>query len=137
MLRYTDDLSTITYEMLIGFFAGWPNPPSPKNHLRILHGSALVVLAIDDHADRVVGFINAISDGVMAAYIPLLEVLPEYRKQGIGGELVRRMMQRLGHLYMVDVICDSDVVPFYEKVGMKAGTGAMRRNYERQSCEAS
>lgn len=137
MLRYSDDLSTITPEMLIGFFAGWPNPPSPKNHLRILHGSAHVILAIDDGADRVVGFITAISDGVMAAYIPLLEVLPEHRKQGIGGELVRRMMQRLGHLYMVDVMCDADVVPFYERLGLNAGAGAMRRNYAQQSCEAS
>ena len=39
------------------------------------------MLARDD-AGRVVGFVTAISDGVLSAYIPLLEVLPEYQGAG-------------------------------------------------------
>jgi len=132
-VQYVDSLDGITAAMLEGFFEGWPDPPTPENHLRLLRGSAHVVLAMDD--GRVVGFVNAISDGVMSAYIPLLEVLPTYKGQGIGRELVQRMFTRLEHLYMVDVMCDADIVPFYEKLGMTPGTGAMLRNYERQSCE--
>lgn len=135
MIRYSNHVDGVTADMLHGFFEGWPNPPSPANHLRLLCGSAHFVLAIDDDAGRVVGFINAISDGVMSAYIPLLEVLPEYRGRGIGGELVRRMLTAVEHLYMVDVMCDAHVVPFYEKLGMKPGSGAMLRNYQRQSCD--
>lgn len=131
-ISYTDNPAAVTADMLDGFFEGWPNPPSPSDHLRLLRGSAHAVLAI--HDNRVVGFINAISDGVMSAYIPLLEVLPEYRGNGIGRELVTRMLDRLDHLYMVDVMCDADVVPFYERLGLTPGTGAMQRNYARQSC---
>ncbi|MTD14281.1 GNAT family N-acetyltransferase [Nakamurella sp. YIM 132087] len=78
-------------------------------------------------AERVVGFVTAVSDGVLAAYLPLLEVLPEFQGQGIGSELVRRMLDLLGGLYMVDVVTDPDVVPFYERFGMVPGTALMLR----------
>lgn len=136
MIRFESDAELIEEHMLHGFFEGWPNPPSPENHLRLLRGSDHVVLAIDDEHGSVIGFITAISDSVMSAYIPLLEVLPAYRGQGIGRELAKRMIQSLEHLYMVDVMCDPQVVPFYEKLDMTPGSGAMLRNYARQSCTA-
>ncbi|MCP4541140.1 MAG: GNAT family N-acetyltransferase [Chloroflexi bacterium] len=119
-----------------GFFEGWPNPPSPQVHLKLLANSDHVVLAVDQELDVVVGFITAISDGVLAAYIPLLEVLPAYRGRGIGKELVRRMLDRLGGLYAIDLMCDSDVQPFYASLGMRPAIGMMIRNYEYQSGRA-
>jgi len=74
MITYTDSLDHITPDKLQGFFVGWPNPPNPETHLRILQGSAHFILAIDDQTNQVIGFITAISDGVSAAYIPHLEV---------------------------------------------------------------
>src|SRR5262245_27738350 len=106
-ITYTDSLENIAADKLQGFFVGWSNPPSPEAHLRILAGSDHVVLALD--CDRVIGFITAISDGVSAAYIPFLEVLPAYKGQGIGTELVQRMLEKLRHLYGIDLICDTDV----------------------------
>ena len=61
-------------DQLAGFFVGWPDPPSPETHLKILHASHAIVLA-QDRSGQVVGFINAVSDGILSAYIPLLEVL--------------------------------------------------------------
>lgn len=110
-----------------GFFEGWPTPPTPEEHRALLVASTQVVLALDGR--KVVGFINALSDGILAAYIPLLEVLPAYRRRGIGTELVRRMLQALGPLYMVDVLCDPDVVPFYERLGFSPSSGVRIRNY--------
>lgn len=132
MIRYDDSLEDISADDLTGFFAGWPDPPSPEAHLRLLRGSGRVVLAIDDSTGHVVGFITAITDGVLSAYIPLLEVLPQYQGRGIGTELVRRMLGVLD-LYMVDVVCDPDVVPFYERFGMIPGTAMMSRRNDRQS----
>ena len=83
--------------------------------------------------DKVVGFVTAISDGVLAASVPLLEVRPAYRGRGVGRELMRRMLEMLDGLYMVDLLCDSDLQPFYEKVGMRRSPGMMVRNYARQS----
>ena len=119
MIDYQDDLHGITPDRVVGFWVGWPAPPTQEMHLRIMQGSEAVVLAIDPEADgRVVGFVTAIGDGVLAASIPLLEVLPAYQGQGIGSQLVRRMLAKLNDRYMVDLVCDEDVVPFYERLGL-------------------
>jgi len=133
MVHLVESTEGITSEQLKGFFVGWPDPPSPEMHLRILHGSAAIVLAVDDATQQVVGFVTAVSDGVLAAYIPLLEVLPAWQGQGIGTRLVERMLQRLAHLYMIDLLCDATVQPFYATLGMQPATGMFVRNYARQS----
>jgi GNAT superfamily N-acetyltransferase len=112
-----------------GFFEGWAAPPDPDQHLRLLVNSAHVVVARDD-SGAVIGFVNALSDGVLSAYVPLLEVLPAHRGKGVGTELVRRLMGTLVDLYMVDVMCDAEIQPFYERLGFVASSGAIRRNYK-------
>jgi hypothetical protein len=71
---YLDSLAGVTAADLQGFFVGWPDPPSPETHYRMLAGSQHILLARDAATGQIVGFINAVSDGVLAAYIPLLEV---------------------------------------------------------------
>ncbi|MET8334901.1 GNAT family N-acetyltransferase [Streptosporangium canum] len=118
MIRYTDTVDTIEADRLTGFFVGWPTPASPEQHLAVLRGSYRAVVAIDEETDRVVGFINMISDGVLTAFVPWLEVLPEYQGQGIGSELVRRILADTEHLYSVDLLCDASLQPYYERFGM-------------------
>lgn len=133
MISYTASVTGITPEQLGGFFVGWPDPPSPEIHLRLLVNSHHVVLAVEEETGSVVGFITAVSDGVLAAYIPLLEVLPAYQGRGIGSELVRRLLEKLRGLYAIDLICDPELQPFYGRFGMKPYTGMVLRNYGRQS----
>jgi len=130
----------INYSLIIskqdnleGFFVGWPNPPSSKTLIKILKGSYKYIVAKDDN--KVIGFITAISDGILSAYIPFLEVLPEYQSCGVGKQLVSKMRDELSHLYMIDLICDSELIPFYEKLGMSKSYGAIVRNYEMQNGE--
>ena len=132
MIEYIDSLKNVTAHKLEGFFVGWPNPPSGETHLKILEQSYCVVLAVDTETDRVVGFVNAIGDGFYCAYLPLLEVLPEYKGRGIGLELMRRMLARFEDMYMVDLLCDPELQPFYQKLGMKPVSAMMIRNFERQ-----
>jgi ribosomal protein S18 acetylase RimI-like enzyme len=132
-IRFLDDLNVITANQLSGFFVGWSDPPNPETHLRILKGSYRAVLALDEQTGQVVGFVTAISDGVLSAYIPLLEVLPDYHDRGIGQALVARLLEMLKHLYMVDLLCDPDLQPYYERLGMRKGCGMMVRRYEYQS----
>lgn len=133
MIRFTDSLGDTTPKQLEGFFVGWPNPPAPATHLLLLQRSAAVELAFDDSTGQVVGFINALSDGVLTAYIPLLEVLPAYQGQGIGHTLVERMLARLRDLYAVDLLCDPELQTFYAQAGMRPASGMLLRNYDRQS----
>ena len=85
--------------------------------------------------NAVIGYITAITDGVSAAYIPHLEVRPSWQGQGIGSELVRRMLAQLRHLYMIDLMCDDELQPFYERLGFRPWTGMLIRNYDRQACD--
>ena len=136
LITYTDSLADVTIDHLRGgFFVGWPNPPSPTTHYRILRNSAAIVLArIED--GTVVGFITAVSDGVSCAYIPHLEVLPAYQGQGIGTELTRQMLAKFRQIYMIDLVCDPELQPFYERLGMRRVTGMVVRHYDRQAGES-
>ena len=133
MIAYIDSVEGITPGQLDGFFVGWPNPPAPEAHLKLLENSEYIVLAVDDETENVTGYITAVSDGVLAAFIPHLEVLPAYQGHGIGSELMRRMLQKLRDFYAVDLICDPELQPFYARFGMAPYSGMIIRNYERQS----
>lgn len=133
MIIYQDGVDGVTEELLVGFFVGWPNPPTPAVHLRLLRGSQHCVLARDGVGGPVVGFVNAVGDGVLSAYIPLLEVLPAYQGRGIGTALMARMLEQLRGFYMVDLLCDPELQPYYERLGMRPASGMLLRNYDRQS----
>jgi len=132
-IEYRHDTGGVTPEQLRGFFEGWPSSPPPEKHLEILRRASHVVLAVETTTGDVVGLVNAVSDGVLAAYVPLLEVRRDFRGRGIGTELVRRLVARLRDLYMIDVICDEDVAPFYDRLGFRRLVGMAIRNYDRQS----
>lgn len=132
-LEYRDSLAGLAPAQMTGFFVGWPDPPQPETLWRILSGSRHVWLAFDPAAQRIVGFVNAVGDGVLAAYIPLLEVLPEYQGRGIGRELVRRMLASTARYYMTDLLCDAELQGFYAGLGMRRAHGMLVRRYERQS----
>jgi ribosomal protein S18 acetylase RimI-like enzyme len=123
MVEYSESVEGVDETQLRGFFAGWSHAPTPEQHLAILRASGHVVLAFD--RERVVGFVTAVGDGVLSAFIPLLEVQPEYRGRGIGTELMRRMLARLESLYMVDLSCDSTLEPFYRRLGLQTLDRAM------------
>ena len=132
-IRYVEDTAGVAPEQLAGFFVGWPNPPSPATHLRLLQASDHIVLARDETTNAVIGYITALSDGVLFAYISSLEVLPAFQGHGIGSELVRRLLARLQDIYAIDLLCDPDVQDFYARLGMRPAGGMLIRNYARQS----
>nr|WP_255638934.1 GNAT family N-acetyltransferase [Deinococcus betulae] len=94
-------------------------------------GSYRFVLAVQN--GQVIGFVQAISDGVLTAFIPLLEVHPDHQGQGIGRALMERMLAELGDLYATDLACDDDLVPFYEGLGLRQANLMFRRNYAQQN----
>ena len=130
MIEYIETTEGITISMLQGFFAGWRNPHTPETHLEILKKSAYIVLALDRATNKIVGFITAITDFVQSAFIPLLEVLPEYRNRDIGSSLAKRMLEKLNHIYAIDLMCDHELQGFYQKLGMTPAVGMVIRNYD-------
>src|SRR5688572_25103359 len=132
-IDYLTTVEGVRIDQLQGFFVGWPNPPSPETHLRLLRSSAVVALAQDRSLGHVVGFATALTDGVLSAYIPLLEVLPGYQRRGIGTALVHSVLDQLGSLYMVDVTCDEALQPLYARFGLRPSRGMALRHYDHQS----
>ena len=133
-IHYIDSPVSIYPHQLKGFFVGWQNPPTPEKHHEVLRKSDYCVIAVDEDKDnQVVGFITAITDHVLTAYISLLEVLPEYQKHGIGEQLVKRLFAKVGGLYTVDMLCQPELVPYFEGIGMNKAAGVVLRNDSRQA----
>jgi ribosomal protein S18 acetylase RimI-like enzyme len=127
---FLNDAHAIEPDAMSGFFEKWPDPPSADRRLAALRGSTHAIVAVHREANEAAGFITALSDGAIAAYIPLLEVRPQWRSQGLGSHLVRLMMDVLRDQYMIDIVCDDDVLPFYERLGFTSWTAAVRRDRE-------
>jgi len=127
MITYKSSLEGIEPTMLQGFFVGWRQSLTEAQHFTILQNSSHIVLALED--DKVVGFINALSDRVHFAFIPMLEVLPEYQNNGIGRELTNRMLGQLAGLTCIDLTCDKDMQGYYEQFGMFKSHGMVIRKY--------
>ena len=120
-------------ELADGFFQGWQQHPDKKTHRKILKDSFKSIVAIDAEINQIVGYITIISDGVLSAYIPLLEVIPAYRNRGIGSQLLKLALKELDNFYMIDLVCDDERVSFYEKQGMTKWTAMLWRNYKKQT----
>jgi GNAT superfamily N-acetyltransferase len=127
-IEYHSSPAGLQANQVDGFFVGWPVRPAAATLLRHLRTSYRCVIAVDAEKDRAVGIATAVSDGLLAASIPLVEVLPGWHGRGIGTELVRQLLDQLDHLYAIDISCDAEMRPFYERFGFTPGVAMMRRN---------
>lgn len=81
---------------------------------------------------RIVGYAAVVSNGVTDAYIQDVMVHPDCQKQGVGTQLMERVLARLTAegVYMVSVIYGEEALrPFYERFGfftMLCGQREMR-----------
>lgn len=112
------------------FFAGWRKKPSTETFYKTLEGSDYVILAVDQKTNSIVGYVTAISDGVLSAYIPFLEVDVAYQKLGIGKKLLKLMLQELSRFYMIDLVCDKEMAGFYKEAGLESWHAMIKRNYQ-------
>lgn len=122
--------------VISGFFSDWTNPPTPELTRRILDQSYRAFVAVDPERNAVVGLVTCVSDGLISAYVPLLEVLEPYRRRGLGRALCEEMFKSLANIYMIDLVCDANVVGFYERLGMKQAGAMIFRNYYALSCSS-
>ena len=102
---------------------GWISGKYPQQLVKAMQGSATVFSAWD--GEKLVGLINVLDDGAMAAYIHCLLVNPNWHGKGIGSELVRRVREKYkSYLYLTLVAEERKNVAFYEKLGFSAETRA-------------
>ncbi|WP_275259470.1 GNAT family N-acetyltransferase [Paenibacillus pinistramenti] len=101
----------------------WESGKYPDELLQAIRGSHSVAAAWD--GQRLVGLINALSDGALTAYFHYMLVNPEYQGQGIGRELMNRMLERYRDYKTKVLISYPDAVEFYTKNGFHSEDGAV------------
>lgn len=103
------------------FSVGWDSGNYPDKLQLAIRNSHKVISAWDK--DRLVGLMNAISDGAMTAYFQYLLVHPDYQGQGIGKELVERMLAEYKDYARKVLIAYEKETEFYKGCGFEVGEG--------------
>ena len=107
--------------------------PYSSDYLRLLttwHPELFLVAVFDE---LVLGYVVASAKGKQGRIISLA-VRPEYRKRGIGTDLLRRLLERLQSIGVVEVSLEVRednlaAITVYDKLGFKL-TGRIDRYYE-------
>lgn len=69
--------------------------------------------------DKLIGYIDTVSNGVTDAYIQDLMVHPDYQGKEIGTELMNKTIEHLkeNKIYMISVVFEERLLPFYKRFG--------------------
>ena len=115
-ITYSDNRN-IPHDALLRLYSAneWSSAGKPAELRDALMNSHSLLTAWDGH--RLVGLGNTISDGHLVVYYPHLLVDPDYQRQGIGTELMRRLMANYKGFHQHVLIADGRVIDFYTKCG--------------------
>ncbi len=109
-----------TADQLIELYdnAGLTRPTSDKERMqKMSNNSNLIVTAWDN--DFLVGVARSITDWVWACYLSDLAVRHEYKKEGIGRQLINLTKEKVGDQSMVLLLSVPTAMEYYPKVGFE------------------
>ena len=118
-ITYRDD-QKIDEKIVCAFFskyATWKVYPDPEKWKVILENSCAVISAW--HNDHLVGLSRGISDKVRFAQVVGVLVHPDYRRRGIGKELVSRLLNTPAMSVRGVCLGTHAMYEFYESLGFK------------------
>lgn len=114
-----------TYDLLQ--HNGWSQRiTSLEQFTTLVNASSCNFIALKE--GQVIGYIRAITDGLSNGYIPMLVVASDYRKQGIGRDLVQTVMNSAPQATWVLRAGREGSANFFEKLGFQMSHVAMERN---------
>ena len=94
-----------------------------------LAGHTYFTLACLD-GERLVAYLDVLSDGVEDAFIRDLMVRREYQRRGIGTRLLKMAQERIraAGIRSVGVIFEPELAPFYRQAGFQVVAGGVMDN---------
>jgi len=99
----------------------WPSLTNAEVVMEVCNApGAVAYVALSD--DRLVGWAQALGDGVLQSHLSFLAVHPDHRRRGIGRLLVMATFQATGTKRM-DLVTDADASGFYERFAHKSMVG--------------
>lgn len=116
-ITYTFEVSNITKEGLEKLFLSldWTSGTYPNKLYEAIMNSHSVVTAWD--GDRLVGLINALSDGALTTYFPYVLSDPAYQGNGIGTVMMEMMLEKYKDFYTKVLVSYPEAVDFYRQLG--------------------
>jgi len=126
MIQYDMNARIASHE-LDEFFQNWESPPPSEIKGKLSDGSDLIITAREN--GRLVGFLTAISDGAMHAFVTLVEVLETHQGKGIGNHLMKLAISQFKGYYDIVLITDPDKGAFYKKLGFNEIYGMHLRDF--------
>jgi predicted N-acetyltransferase YhbS len=127
MVTYIYTLDRVAWQELADLVAAAGFGTSSADDMRRAYEhSALRVFAWKEA--RLVGAARAISDGVYHAMLCDVMVLPAYQGQGIGRELVQRILAELGGIKLLTTAAFGKE-GFYRRLGFRCHKTALAINY--------
>ena len=119
MIRYEFDATVSPADIAnLRQAVGWNRMQRDLSDPRLT--TTLQLCAYDEN--HLIGYAQVISNHVTDAYIQDVMVHPDYQRQGIGTQLMEKLLSRLEEdgIYMVSVIYgDAELRSYYEEFGFK------------------
>jgi GNAT superfamily N-acetyltransferase len=85
------------------------------------------------HEDRQIGFTRAASDGFVFAYLADVYVLTEFRRQGLGTELVRFSVEEGSLAHLRWLLHTPDMHGFYKKAGFSEPSARVMEHFRSET----
>ena len=100
---------------------GWTNYLERTDILKESYANSLCVLGAYD-ADRLIGIIRAVGDGLTIVFIQDIVVLPEYQRKGVGTKLLKAVVEKYKDVYQMELLTDNTekTKAFYRSAGFTA-----------------
>ncbi|MFA4825743.1 MAG: GNAT family N-acetyltransferase [Methanoregula sp.] len=97
----------------------WKEEYDPAALGSLIRGSFSFAVAVDTKTGKAIGMGRVISDGVSDGYIQDLVVLRDFRKSGIGKEIVSALVERCiqSGITWIALIAEPDTENFYLPLG--------------------
>jgi len=117
-IELDDDVGRIDRKEVHRFLseeAYWATGRPRATQDRLIAEASRVVGLYD--GDRQIGFCRAFSDGLAAAYLADVYVLPAYRGRGLGEELVREMIDNGPYAHVKWLLHTTDAHALYRTFG--------------------
>ena len=103
----------------------WKEEYDPAALDSLIEGSFSFAVAVEKKTGKAVGMGRVLSDGVSDGYIQDLVVLPEFRKSGVGKEIVSALVKQCiqSGITWIALIAEPDTEKFYLPLGFESMQG--------------
>jgi spermidine synthase len=115
-------------EEIVALYASagwWQESPEAREVIPAMIQGSFCFMVARSIEGNIVGMARVISDGHSDAYIQDVSVLKNYRGQGIGSELVRRLAQFCAHrkIGWIGLVAEPGTQGLYEDLGFRPLAG--------------